>query len=299
MFSTTEPFMKKHMYGRSAYTGEYFADRIKITHPVEGARGTLSGLITIDADSLFAFDELIVNKDYNKDIDKAEETFIYLPITAPYCPFANSPNERNGIGLLRDVEYKVYDTPSKLKKGVIDLSTHYVDSLYHFNEVDEIFLVEEINGMEVSWHSDHPVIINPQNESLEVLPDPEPEVEPEPTPPAPEPEPEVEVPRTPPVINGAINVEVPFETFFDIRAGVSAMDEVDGNITDSISITGNVNVEEARVYEIVYDVTNTAGLRATVSRNVTVLPEVQRSVMSVNEETETKVTKKTKTKKGD
>lgn len=302
MFSTTEPFMKKHMYGRSAYTGEYFADRIKITHPVEGARGTLSGLITIDTDSLFAFDELIVNKEYNKDIDKAEETYIHLPITAPYCPFANSPNERNGIGLLREVDYKVYDTPSKLRKGLIDLSTHYVDSLYHFNEIDEIFLTEEINGMEVSWHSDHPVIINPQNETLEVLPEPELEPEPPaPEPPAPEPEPEPEAPRTPPVIRGATNVEIPFGSFFDRREGVTAIDEVDGNITEKITIIGDVDTEEERVYEVVYDVTNTAGLRATVSRNVSVLPEVQRSVMSVNEEVEEKAVKKTKTKvkKGD
>ena len=36
MFATTEEYMSKVMYGKSSYTGEYYADRIKVTHGNDG-----------------------------------------------------------------------------------------------------------------------------------------------------------------------------------------------------------------------------------------------------------------------
>lgn len=152
MFSSTEQFMKKHMYGKSVYTNEYFADRIKITHSAEGVRGVLSGLIVIDADSLFAFDELIVNKDFAKDPEKPEETYIYVPITASFCPFANSPNERNGLGLLKEVKYSEHDDEAKCEAALIELANQYVDSLYYANNKEGIPLLETShNNLEITW----------------------------------------------------------------------------------------------------------------------------------------------------
>lgn len=152
MFSSTEQFMKKHMYGKSVYTNEYFADRIKITHSAEGVRGVLSGFIVIEADSLFAFDELIVNKDFTKDKNKPEETYIYVPITASFCPFANSPNERNGLGLLKEIKYSEHDDEAKCEAALINISDQYIDSLYFANNKEEIPLVELAhNGLSVEW----------------------------------------------------------------------------------------------------------------------------------------------------
>lgn len=162
MFSSTEQFMKKHQYGKSAYTNEYFADRIKVTHSAEGVRGVLSGFIVIDAESLFAFDELIVNKDFEKDLNKPEETYVYVPITAAYCPFANSPNERNGLGLLKEVRYSEHDDESKCEAALIKIAEQYIDSLYYPNNKEEIELVETShNGLAITWASSDNTIINP------------------------------------------------------------------------------------------------------------------------------------------
>lgn len=161
MFSSTEQFMNKHMYGKSAYTNEYFADRIKITHSSEGVRGVLSGFIVIDADSLFAFDELIVNKDFNKDVNKPEETYVYLPITASYCPFANSPNERNGVGLLKGLRYSDIDDETKCESAIQELVMNYSDSFYHTNNKTEIVLSElSSNGLSIEWSTDNPELIS-------------------------------------------------------------------------------------------------------------------------------------------
>lgn len=168
MFSSTEQFMKKHMYGKSVYTSEYFADRIKVTHSAEGVRGVLSGLITIDAESLFPFDELIVNKDFSKDKDKPEETYVYLPITAPYGPFANSPNERYGLGLLKDVHYNAYDDETKCDVALLTISEQYKDSFFGTNNVEELQLCDlSENGVTVTWtSSDENVIAINTNEGL-------------------------------------------------------------------------------------------------------------------------------------
>lgn len=162
MFSATEPFMKKHQYGKSAYTNEYFADRIKVTHSSEGVRGVLSGFIVIDAESLFAFDELIVNKDFEKDLNKPEETYVYVPITASYCPFANSPNERNGLGLLKEIRYSEHDDEAICEAALIKLAEQYIDSLYYTNNNTEIELAETShNGLAITWKSSNDEVINP------------------------------------------------------------------------------------------------------------------------------------------
>lgn len=161
MFSSTEQFMKKHMYGKSVYTNEYFADRIKITHSAEGVRGVLSGLIVIDAESLFAFDELIVNKDFSKELDKPEETYVYVPITASFCPFANSPNERNGLGLLKEVKYSEHDDEAKCEAALVELAKQYVDSLYYANNKEGIPLANTShNDLQITWSTSDADVIN-------------------------------------------------------------------------------------------------------------------------------------------
>lgn len=60
---------------------------------------------------------------------------------------------------------------------------------------------------------------------------------------------------------------------FDEMEGVSAIDNVDGDITESIIITGKVNTSIADTYELLYEVTDAAGNKASVSRFVKVEEE--------------------------
>lgn len=134
LFATTEEYMSKVMYGKSSYTGEYYADRIKITHGNDGPRGTLSDLLVIDSSSLYALDELVINKDFEKDPLQYEETFVYFPITAPYSPLSDSPNSRYGIAIKKEEVEPLYEDEEKIlsiameELGVLSASWWPVDS---------------------------------------------------------------------------------------------------------------------------------------------------------------------------
>lgn len=158
MFASTEEYMQKELYGKSSYTGEYFADRIKIVHSSEGPRGILSGMITIDTSSLYPFDELIVNKDFEKYDDKPEELYVYLPVTAPYCPFANSPNGKHGIGILKDIRYPIPETDDEIVRFAInELDRKYSDLGY---VTDDFSLVTTSQyGAEITWTSSNSTLI--------------------------------------------------------------------------------------------------------------------------------------------
>lgn len=166
MFAATEEFMQKELYGKSAYTGEYFADRIKVVHSSEGPRGILSGMITIDTSSLYPFDELIVNKGFEKYDDKPEELYVYLPITAAYCPFSNSPNGRHGIGILKDIRYPVPVSDEEIVRFAInELDRKYSDLTY----VTENFPLLEVSqhGATISWKSSNSTLIQIGEGSME------------------------------------------------------------------------------------------------------------------------------------
>lgn len=120
LFATTEEYMSKVMYGKSSYTGEYYADRIKVTHGNDGPRGTMCDILVIDSSSLYAMDELVINKDFKKEPDEMEETFIYFPITAPFSPLSDSPNSRYGFALKKEEREPVYEDEVKLLKIAID-----------------------------------------------------------------------------------------------------------------------------------------------------------------------------------
>lgn len=120
LFATTEEYMSKVMYGKSSYTGEYYADRIKVTHGNDGPRGTLSDLLVIDSSSLYAMDELVINKDFEKDPDRYEETFVFFPITAPYSPLSDSPNSRYGLAIKKQEIEPTYADEEKILSIAMD-----------------------------------------------------------------------------------------------------------------------------------------------------------------------------------
>lgn len=73
-----------------------------------------------------------------------------------------------------------------------------------------------------------------------------------------------------PIINGAANVTIKVGDNFNILEGVTAIDLEDGNITSTISYTGQVDTLIPGIYTIIYTVTDSKGLTATVTRIVTV-----------------------------
>ena len=85
------------------------------------------------------------------------------------------------------------------------------------------------------------------------------------TPPAPD--------RTAPVFAGVTDVTVDFGAVFDPLAGVSAKDDVDGDVTAAIKVAGSVDTSKAGSYELAYTVSDKAGNVATAKRTVTVKAE--------------------------
>ncbi len=79
-----------------------------------------------------------------------------------------------------------------------------------------------------------------------------------------------EIDPIPPMISGADDVTIEIGTEFDPLEGVTAMDVMDGDLTDEIEVTGEVDTDEEGVYELTYTVTNEAGLETVVVREVTV-----------------------------
>lgn len=150
LFATTEEYMSKVMYGKSSYTGEYYADRIKVTHGNDGPRGTLSDLLVIDSSSLYSLDELVINKDFEKDPNQYEETFVYFPITAPYSPLSDSPNSRYGLAIKKEEIEPVYADEEKILQiacnelDTVTASWWPVDSNIHPRDVTS-------NGCAVYW----------------------------------------------------------------------------------------------------------------------------------------------------
>lgn len=57
---------------------------------------------------------------------------------------------------------------------------------------------------------------------------------------------------------------------FDPKAGVTASDEEDGDLTDKILVEGSVNTEKAGEYTLTYSVTDSEGASYAVKRVVTV-----------------------------
>ncbi|PLS24038.1 immunoglobulin-like domain-containing protein [Bifidobacterium imperatoris] len=78
--------------------------------------------------------------------------------------------------------------------------------------------------------------------------------------------------KTKPVIKGADDVTIAVGDTFDPKAGVTASDDVDGDLTDAIVVSGSVDVTKDGVYELTYTVSDKSGNKTTVTRKITVKP---------------------------
>lgn len=166
-FVSTEEFMDKELYGKSVYTGEYLADRIKVIHPSEGPRGLLNGMITIDTSSLNPFNDLIINEGFAKYKDQPEELYKYFPITAPTCPFSSSPNGRHGIGILKDIRYPIPVTDEE----IVDFALYEIERKYMDLDtvIEDFVLIDKSeHGAKITWESSDPLAIEVEDPSLGV-----------------------------------------------------------------------------------------------------------------------------------
>lgn len=77
--------------------------------------------------------------------------------------------------------------------------------------------------------------------------------------------------RTAPVIAGVADTQVTVGNPFDPMAGVTATDEVDGDLTDDINVTGTVDVDTVGSYTLTYTVTNSGNKTTTEERVVEVI----------------------------
>jgi hypothetical protein len=153
MFTTTEEYMSKVMYGKSQYTGEYYADRIKITHGNDGPRGMLNDILVIDSSSLYAFDELVINKDFEKDPNAYEETYVYFPVSAPFSPLSDSPNARYGVAIKqKEVEPDWTDDHIKVDMAIQELALIANEAWWGITS--DIYPVSTTtNGCSVLWET--------------------------------------------------------------------------------------------------------------------------------------------------
>lgn len=75
-----------------------------------------------------------------------------------------------------------------------------------------------------------------------------------------------------PKIKGLNKVTLSFAGTFDPLHNVSAFDKEDGDVTQNIQITGNVNTQKAGLYTLKYKVTDSTGASVTKRRSVHVKP---------------------------
>ncbi len=76
--------------------------------------------------------------------------------------------------------------------------------------------------------------------------------------------------NTKPVITGATDKTIKIGDSFDPKAGVSASDAEDGNITSRITVSGSVNTAKTGLYSLIYKVKDNDGNITTTVRKITV-----------------------------
>ena len=82
-----------------------------------------------------------------------------------------------------------------------------------------------------------------------------------------------------PTITGVKDQTIKVGESFDPKAGVSAKDKEDGDLTSKIEIDGEVNTNKAGEYKLTYTVKDSKGAKATVSATITVVPKIEDGIV--------------------
>ncbi|EUJ52486.1 DUF5011 domain-containing protein [Listeria fleischmannii] len=86
-----------------------------------------------------------------------------------------------------------------------------------------------------------------------------------------------------PVISGAVNKTITQGTSFDPKAGVTATDTEDGNLTSAIQVSGTVNTNVPGSYPITYSVKDSDGNTTTKSITITVQAKATQGTVTAND----------------
>ena len=165
-----------------------------------------------------------------------------------------------------DAWYDVRDTKEMTLSDVGDFTTSVWSEQhghYPVNTYDPIGIRGHVGltfyytlkGEDIKQESpnDYPTVTNPSKDQIAEIPD---------------------VPRSTPIIkligSNPILLHLGSETVY-IEQGSYATDEVDGDISHLITVNGSVNRNAAGTYNITYSVTNSAGLSASVERQVKIV----------------------------
>lgn len=73
-----------------------------------------------------------------------------------------------------------------------------------------------------------------------------------------------------PVISGAANKTIKLNSTFNPKTGVTAKDNVDGDVTSSIKVTGAVNTKKKGTYILTYTVADKSGNQTVITRKIIV-----------------------------
>ncbi len=82
-----------------------------------------------------------------------------------------------------------------------------------------------------------------------------------------------------PTITGVKDQTIKVGESFDPKAGVSAKDKEDGDLTSKIEIDGEVNTNKAGEYKLTYTVKDSKGAKATASATITVVPKIEDGIV--------------------
>ena len=82
-----------------------------------------------------------------------------------------------------------------------------------------------------------------------------------------------------PTITGVKDQTIKVGESFDPKAGVSANDKEDGNLTSKIKIDGEVDTNKAGKYQLTYTVEDRKGAKATASATITVVPKIEDGIV--------------------
>jgi hypothetical protein len=88
-----------------------------------------------------------------------------------------------------------------------------------------------------------------------------------------------------PVITGAISKSIPIKSTFNALTGVKALDNVDGNRTSAIHVTGKVDTTKLGTYVLTYKVADRSMNTATIIRRITVYDNVKPIILGATNKT--------------
>ncbi len=88
-----------------------------------------------------------------------------------------------------------------------------------------------------------------------------------------------------PVISGATDKSINIGSTFDFKTGVTASDNIDGYLTNTINITGTVDTKKKGVYTLTYTVSDVSGNVTAVTRTITVIDNIKPVIMGATNKT--------------